>query len=330
MSQRDLTAELRGARITAPPELRERVRLIAAADTTPAPRFTWRRALVVALPVAAAIAASIVFTRPDHNRQLATQTVIRSLALPQQHGAAKTLGPIGAPTDAHGGLTAKLAPPSTPGRVQVYGSYLALRLSNATAVSNGVKSALRIASSLGGYPASVHATSEAKLASADLVLKIPRAHIQQAITRLSALGTIMSENVDIQDKTAGLNATDRTIARLQKQLTELRKQPPSQATAGRIVALEAQIVRLQRAEAATRLNAHYATVQLHLTNAEATVAPQHGHGRLHGVVVALTWLGIGAVYALAIGTPVAILALLLWLTARVIRRRREDALLSRS
>jgi hypothetical protein len=334
MSQRDLTAELRGARIAAPAELRERVRVIAAADTTPTPRFTWRRALVVALPVAAAIAASIVFTRPDHNQPLATQTVIRA-AIP--HTPEKSLGAAGstlsAKTDsgvAHGGLTAKLAPPSTPGRVQVYGSYLALRLSNPTAVSNGVKSALRIASSLGGYPASVHATSEAKLASADLVLKIPRAHIQQAITRLSALGTITSENVDIQDKTAGLNATGRTIARLQKQLTELRKQPPSQATAGRIVVLESQIVRLQRAEAATRLNAHYATVQLHLTNAEATVAPQHGHGRLHGVVVALTWLGIGAVYALAIGTPVAILALLLWLGARVIRRRREDALLSRS
>jgi hypothetical protein len=330
MSQRDLTAELRGARITAPAELRERVRLIAASDTTPVRRFTWRRALVVALPVAAAIAASIVFTRPSNNHPIATPTVLRAAI---QHGAAtKSPGSVaGVPDSVAGaGSAAKLAPPNTPGRVQTYGSYLALRLSNATAVSNGVKSALRIASSLGGYPASVHATSEAKVASADLVLKIPRAHIQQAITRLSALGTITSENVDIQDKTAGLNATDRTIARLQKQLTELRKQLPSQVTAARIVALESQIVRLQRAEAATRLKAHYATVQLHLTSAKAIVPAKHGHGPLHGVVVALTWLGIGAVYALAIGTPVAVLALLVWLGARVIRRRREDALLSRS
>jgi hypothetical protein len=44
----------------------------------------------------------------------------------------------------------------------------------------------------------------------------------------------------------------------------------------------------------------------------------------------LTWLGIGAVYALAIGTPLVVLALLVWLAVRVIRRRREDALLSRS
>jgi multidrug efflux pump subunit AcrA (membrane-fusion protein) len=214
--------------------------------------------------------------------------------------------------------------------VQTYGAFLALRLHSATAVSDGVKTALHIASSLGGYPTSVHASSEAKVASADLVLKIPRAHVQEAIARLSALGTITSEQVDIQDRQAGLNATDRTIARLQKQIADLRAQAPTATTPARIAALESQIARLQRAEATTRRTAHYATVQLHLTSAKAVVPPKHGHGPLHGVVVALTWLGIGAVYALAIGTPIAVLALLLWLGARVIRRRREDALLSRS
>jgi hypothetical protein len=330
MSQRDLTAELRGARITAPDELRERVRLIAAADTTPTRRFTWRRALVVALPVAAAIAASIVFTRPSNNHAVATQTVVRGAIL--QNGAGGTFGPLGAPTtdSAGAGGAAKLAVPSAQGRVQTYGAYLALRLQSATAVSDGVKTALHITSSLGGYPTSVHATSEAKVASADLVLKIPRAHVQEAIARLSALGTITSEQVDVQDRQAGLNATDRQIARLQKQLAELRGQTPTATTATRIAALESQIARLQRNEAATRRTAHYATVQLHLTSAKAVVPHKQGHGPLHGVVVALTWLGIGAVYALAIGTPIAVLALLVWLAARVVRRRREDALLSRS
>jgi hypothetical protein len=331
MSQRDLTAELREARLTAPRELRERVRLIAAADTTAARRFTWRRALVIALPVAAAIAASIVFTRPSDNHAIATQTAIRSLARPEQHGAAKSLAPVPKATDSAGGAgAAQLAVPSAPNRVQTYGAFLGLRLHSATAVSDGVKRALHIASSLGGYPTSVHATSEAKVASADLTLKIPRAHVQEAISRLSALGTITSEQVDIQDRQAGLNATDRRIARLQKQLAELRKLAPTAATAARIAALEAQIARLQRAEAATRRTAHYATVQLHLTSAKAAAPHKQGHGPLHGVVVGLRWLGIGAVYALAIGTPIALLALVVWLVARVVRRRREDALLSRS
>jgi hypothetical protein len=326
MSQRDLVTELRGARITAPSELRERVRLIAAADTTPTRRFTWRRALVVALPLAAAVAATVVFTRPSANHQTATPTVVRSEARQGAH----TFASPPATTDSAAGGAAKLAPPSTPGRVQVYGATLALRLASATAVSDGVKSALRIASSLGGYPLSVHASSQAKVASADLTLKIPRAHVQEAIARLSALGTITSEQVDIQDKTAGLNATDRTIARLQQQLADLRKLPPSATTTARIAALESQIARLQRAAAATKRTAHYATVQLHLTSAKAIVPHKQGHGPLHGVVVALTWLGIGVVYALAIGTPVVVLALLVWLAARVVRRRREDALLSRS
>ena len=327
MSQRDLAAELRGTRITAPSELRDRVRLIAAADTTPTRRFTWRRALVVALPVAAAIAASIVFTRPSSDNQQAATPAILQAGI--QHGAVrKSFGAVPGQPDSAAGA-AKLAPPSTPGRVQVYGASLALRLSSATAVSDGVKSALRIASSLGGYPTSVHATSHAKVASADLVLRIPRAHIQQAIARLSALGTITSEQVDIQDKQAGLNATDRRIARLQGQLADLRTQTPSATTTARIAALESQIARLQRAEATTRRNAHFATVRLHLTSAKAAVPHKPGHGPLHGVVVALTWLGIGAVYALAIGTPLAVLALAAWLIARLVRRR-EDALLSRS
>jgi hypothetical protein len=328
MSQRDLTAELRGARIAAPPELRERVRLIAAADTTPARRFTWRRALVLALPVAAAIAASIVFTRPsDHRATGEAGSTLPAATL--QSKAAKTFGGPTTADSARGAAT-KLAPPSAPNRVQTYGAELALRLKSATAVSDGVKSALRIASSLGGYPTSVRASSQAKDASADLVLKIPRTNVQAAITRLSALGTITSEDVNIQDKQAGLNATDRKIARLQKQLEQLRAETPAATTPKRIAALEAQVARLQRAEAATRRSAHYATVKLHLTSAKAVVPHKPGHSPLHGVVVALTWLGIGAVYALAIGTPIAVLALLVWLGARVIRRRRVDALLSRS
>src|SRR5882724_8224596 len=118
MSQRDLTAELRGARMTAPSELRERVRLIAAADTTATRRFTWRRALVVALPVAAAIAATIVFTRPSNHNAVEPVTLqsqagaVHGEAVPRAGKTFSTPSSAGA---------AKVAPQSTPGRVQVYG-----------------------------------------------------------------------------------------------------------------------------------------------------------------------------------------------------------------
>jgi hypothetical protein len=321
MSQRDLVAELHAARLTAPAGLRERVRLIAAADTSDRPpRFTWRRALVVALPVAAAVAATVVFTRPSHERT----------AVPTDTLAAQSLRAAPTPAPTHGAVTKEFAVPSDNGRVQDYGATLSLRIPTATGVSDAVKRALRITTSLGGYSTSVHASSAGKDASAELTLRVPRSHVQEAMVRLSQLGTITTEQVDVLDRQADLNATDRQIARLQKQLAALRAEPPSDATKTRIAQLTARIEALQRSEAETRRTAHYATIQLSLTTAEPVEPPtQHRHGPLHGVVVALTWLGIGAVYALAIGLPVLAVLLAGYLAIRAARRRREDALLSR-
>jgi hypothetical protein len=314
MSHRDLVAELRAPHVAAPPDVRERARLIAAAAPAPPRRITWRRALVVAVPIAAAVAATIVFTRPAKHPQVirelnAPATIDR--AAPQTHGAAAKAFSV----------------PSPAGRVQDYDATLSLRVEHARDVSDGVKRALRIATSLGGYSASVHAETHGSSAVADLKLKIPRNHVQQAMARLSQLGTITDENVSTVDKTASLNATDRQIARLQKQLAKLRANPQSPENTRRILALEKQIVRLQRSEAATRLNAHYATVDLHLETPLVTATPKHGHGPLHGLGVAFRWIGIGAVYALALGGPVALLLVLVWLGVRVVRRRRENALL---
>ena len=325
MSQRDLVAELRGARISAPSEVRARVRLIAAADTTRTQRpFTWRRALVLAMPVAAAIGAAIVLTRPSHSPPVAVP-VERGI----QHGAppysvatqGKALSRPAAP--------APLAPAPSTTRVQRYGAYLALRVADPNGVSAGVKRALRITKSVGGYAGSVHATTTGTAGSADLTLRVPRTHVQEAITRLSALGTITAEQLDVQDLQTGLNATDRTIARLQRQLAALRVQPPSDANTIRIAVLVRQIERLQRAEAATIRTARYATIRLHLGTATPKPAPAH-HGPLHGLGVVFRWVGIGAVYVLALGVPLLLVGWLVWLTARTIRRRREDALLSRS
>ena len=323
MSQRDLVAELRGARIGAPPEVRAHVQLIAAADTTrKRPTFTWRRALVLAVPVAAAIGAAIVLTRPSHSPPVAVP-VERGI----QHGAdsAATQGKAFS-TPA---VPAPLAPAPSTTRVQRYGAYLALRVAGPDGVSAGVKRALRIVKSLGGYAGSVHATTTGTAGSADLTLRVPRTHVQEAIARLSALGTITAEQVDVQDLQTGLNTTDRKIARLQRQVAALRAQPPSDANTIRIAALVRQIQGLQRAEAATIRTARYATIRVHLGTAVPKPAPAH-HGPLHGLRVVFRWIGIGAVYVLALGAPLLLVGWLVWIAARTIRRRREDALLSRS
>jgi Domain of unknown function (DUF4349) len=318
MSQRDLVAELRAAHVWAPPEVRERVRLIAAAAPAPRRRLTWRRALVVAVPLAAAVAATVVVTRPTSHEHAA--------ATVEQGAVRAAISPPTPYARAQGHAAKPLPVPSDRSRVQTVGTSLSLRTPN---VSDGVKRAVAIVTSLGGYPVSVHAETQSRVAVADLTLKVPRAHVQTAMARLSRLGTIVAENVDVTDKTAGLNATDRLITRLQKQLAALRA---ANAPKAQTDALTARIAALQRSEAATRRAAHYATVRLHLQTPAAKVPAKHrhGHGPLHGVGVALKWLGIGAVYALALGTPLLVLLALVWLVGRVVRRRRVDALLSRS
>lgn len=326
MSPRDVTAELRAARVEAPPELRARVRLIAAAAPA-APRtpiLRRRRSwLVAVVPVAAALAAAgVVLTRSTPpNRIVHGEAALRARA-PRAFSTTPNGAAVG------GGRVQSV--PASPSRVQRYGATLSLRLPNAARVSDAVKRALRIAASLSGYASSVHVSSAGARGSASLVLRIPRANVQQALARLSALGTITGEHVDVQDLQAGLDATDRTIARLQRQLAQLRTQPQTDAVKRQVAALTARVVALQRARATTVRSAHFATVRLSLSTPAPKHARTHRHGPLHGLGVAFRWIGIGLVYALALGVPALIVVVLVWLALRALRRRREDALLARS
>lgn len=322
MSPRDALAELRSARVEASPELRERVRLIAAAAPAApgTPLLRRRRAWVVALvPAAAALAAGGVLLgrssqpRPEHGAAV--------------HGEAAL--PAAAPRAALSGPGALQAVPASPGRVQRYSATLSLRVPSTARVSDAVQRALRIAGSLSGYPASVHVDASGATGSAELVLRIPRSNVRQAVTRLSQLGTITGERVDVQDLQAGLNSTDRTVARLQRELAQLRAQQPTDAVKRRIAALTARIVALQRSKAATLRSAHFATVQLTLSTPAPKRAQSHGHGPLHGLGIAFRWIGIGLVYVLALGVPALVVIALGRLAVSTARRRREDALLAR-
>src|SRR5580765_5792092 len=88
MSQLDLIAQIREHRPVAPAELRERVRQLAADAPAPRRRFTWRRALVVAIAVAGlAAVAGVLGTRDTGTRS--------STAQPQgvEHALTPTLAP---------------------------------------------------------------------------------------------------------------------------------------------------------------------------------------------------------------------------------------------
>src|SRR5207253_4316108 len=155
MSQRDLIAQLREARPTAPEELRERVRLVAAQAAPPHRRVTWKRAALVLVPAVAAVAAAVVaIPRGGENKATVTQ-------LP-----AAALDRLGAPTTARhqpafgrsaheraavGGGSA-LPVPAPSNRPQRYSASLELRVPTANGVSVATTRAQRIVASLSGYP----------------------------------------------------------------------------------------------------------------------------------------------------------------------------------
>jgi hypothetical protein len=319
MSQLDLARELREARHVAPPELRERVRLVVAHAAPPRRQlFTWRRALLVAVPVAFAIVAGVIATRPGEQKQQVL------------HGEVAQRTAVAGASDAraHSAPLSTLQPNAK--RIQRYSASLELRLRDAAAVSDASKRAIAIAHSLGGYEQRVNVDTARTTGYASILLRVPKRHVQEAVRRLTALGTIMSENVQVQDLQGRVDATDRLIARLQQRLADLRAQVQDTQTLEQIASLSARIERLQRSGAATVRSARYATVNLQLTTRTPPAPAQHGHGPLHGLGVAFRWIGIGAVYGLALGVPAALLVLLVWSGARGVRRRREDALLSRS
>ena len=332
MSQPDLIAQLREARPAAPDELRERVRLIALeASAPPRRRITWRRAAVVFVPVAAAIAAAVVFI-PGNGKQAVVNPggpafgVVPRVIAPQAAGTVPHAlsGSVAAIAKA-----SPIAPAPSTTRLQRYSASLDLELPTPAAVSAASRQAVAIAASLSGYQQTVVVRTASKTGYAQIVLRIPRGNVREAISRLSALGTITGEDVAIQDLQVQVNTTDQTIARLQTQLAALETQPQTTQVQGRIASLATRIERLQRARATTVRAAHYATVELQLTTPPPATPVHHKPGPLHGLGIAFHWAWIGAVYTLALGTPLAALLAAIWLLARTVRRRREDRLLAR-
>ncbi len=90
MSQLDLLlAELREARPIAPAELREHIRAIAAEAAPPRQYVTWRRALVVAVPLAAAIAGAAILL-PGGSRTASPPPVEASALHPPRRPRTRT------------------------------------------------------------------------------------------------------------------------------------------------------------------------------------------------------------------------------------------------
>jgi hypothetical protein len=210
---------------------------------------------------------------------------------------------------------------------------LAARPGEIDRVADGV---VRVTDAVGGFVRSSSVTSRQ---GASFVLRIPAAELARAVADLSRLGHVRERTQDSHDITAGfVSARERlTDARTERRslLRQLdRADTPAETAAlrARLRAVSRQIARAKAALARVTNRARYATVAVALVADRSAGGPGESGDWTPGDALrdAVRILEVAAAVALvaaAVLLPLALVAVLGWLAARqVTRRRRERAL----
>src|SRR5581483_9370711 len=214
---------------------------------------------------------------------------------------------------------------------------LALEVKNLSAVT---KTALKLTRGFHGYVQTIDYGSGRERGSAHMVVRVPVGSVQDAIVRFSTLGRIVDQHVSVRDVQPQLDQRFRTMQAVRDQITKLqaRLENPNLSDADRkalenqLVASRRRLVELQRAQAAQRRQASFATVALALRTAEQAPVVPSRPGRIDRALdrsgsILLDELKV-AVYVLIVGAPILLLAALALAGTRVRRRRIETRLLA--
>jgi hypothetical protein len=208
-------------------------------------------------------------------------------------------------------------------------------------LSRATQRALTIMRSLGGYVVETSFDTQGDSGTSSLVLRVPTAKIQEAIVRISELGTIISQRVSIQDLGAQIDELARQeavlageIARLEKQLARDDLTPEERALyRARLVERRGELAQVRALQAQSREEARFATVSLALRTDEAAAVPatpSRIDTALDEAASILAWEGIALLYAIVVAGPFVLLGVGLWLAARTRRRRDDERLLASS
>jgi Domain of unknown function (DUF4349) len=350
MTSAELISELRAARPVAGDALRERVAELAARQ--PEPRrspfagFSLRRLSAVALPAAAALAlataGAIGLSRSGDDRNVAidhgealTREATPSAAPSSSAAQDSTLNKLRA------GAAGAQAVGPVPGRPQRFSAQLTLEVADSDALSAATQRALQVTRSLGGYAVSVSYGSAEEEGTAALVLRVPTAKVQDAIARLSSLGTIVGEQVQIDDLGDQLSALDQRERSLREQIARLTARLESEELTdeqravlqARRASAQRQLAAVRQEQAGVRREASLATLSLALRTEQgaAVPAPQSRLDRtLDEALNVLAWEGIALLYVAIVAAPFALLAAAGIVGARFRRRREEERLLAAS
>jgi hypothetical protein len=353
MSQRDLddprfeeiVTELREKAPTAPQGLRERVDATARSESARKVGGRWhlglRRglALAAACTVAVGVGAALVNGLTGSGKPKGLESEGALVARPQRTQAptASAQRPFkrSAAKDAAGQQRAPALPPARR-RLQDYDARMRLRVENAAALDRATKRAMRDTRGLGGFVASIDfGTRPEEQGDASLVLRVPVANVQEAVARYTELGTIVSQQVKINDLQPQADRLSQSATELRRRIAELvAKSRGSGLTVDERIRLENARRDLQSLSGRrSRLvrEASYATVTLELTTAKAAEKREEpgafrtfwdDASKILGTE--LIWL----LYALVVAGPFVLLAILALVAERSRRRRSADSLLA--
>jgi hypothetical protein len=324
----DLVTALRAETPTAPRELRERVAAVTAV-APPERRFTTRRILSFAVPVAAGLSLAVALavglnTAIEPSRPGDAAEAFE--AAPAQDETPNAVGEAADQARTPSGQPELAVPGPAEGRAQDYRASLTLLVDGTDELSTTTQQALRAARTLGGYVVSVnYSTPEPGEGTAAVRLRIPVSRVQAAIVQFSGLGRILAQDTQISDLQQGLDELTRRIRDLERRAARAQGAERAQ--------LEAQIAALRNQRVQINRQAAYATVNLDLTTHEPKT-PAATPGRLDralgdAVGILLAELVIAA-YALIVASPFILLGIAAFFGNRAYRRHADQRLLERA
>jgi Domain of unknown function (DUF4349) len=335
-----LIRQLRAGTPPTPPLVREQVRALREPEPR---RFSWRPALV-ALPIAAAMfAAAFGLTRDGSGtgreaageaaRTVEFAPVDRLEATEQADGERRSA----APPPWESATTLDAARSAVGGRAQEWDVALELRVPDNDRLSQASAEAIRTTRVLGGFVVSSNVATRERGGEARLVLRVPSRRVQDAIARLSELGTITGQQVAIQDRQDELDRLGRRVDNLRVQRAEIDLRLRTES----LTAPERLRLELRRQKLTGLINSLTATrngvarevamaeVSLTVRTGRAAVAPAEGRieGAARDALRVLAIAGAVAVFLLIVVSPLLAIATFAWLARRSLRRREEERLL---
>jgi Domain of unknown function (DUF4349) len=347
----ELVRDLRALPTAAPVELREQVRGLGEPGHAPTAwdrlrSVSLRRSLLVLAPacVLGVVVAAVIhgiLSSGTHRETLTSVQPGRALKGGTERGAsgADRTPPVFGQATTKSPLDLGLPGP-TPGRYQDYEAWMTVRVQDLSDLTDQTNEAMRIVGSYGGYVASVEqSTTAGQPGEADLVLRVPVTHVQDALMQLSRLGTVAERHLSIRDLNRLVQQQRARILQLKLFIARATEALQGSLPADVRLRLQLQLdearrnlTRATNAGKATLRAASLSRISLTLVTQKAGVVKKHSEGRIERAARdAASFLGAaGAVvlFLLIVLSPVFVLvALGIW-GARVYRTRMERRLLA--